>query len=174
MCVYAHTCAHIPAYMTHTHTYIHTYLLMLAMWNHGDCHLRDILGFRFFIFSKKTKTCKSLFLCMLAMCTCVYMHMPVHTFLHTYTHMSVLHVFVCFICDAKNTHLYNIAWVFVFTVFMLANVCICTYLCTHSCIYATHLHTYLLMLAMWNHVDCHFGNILGFRIVIFKKTKTRK
>ena len=86
MCVYAHTCAHIPAYMTHTHTYIHTYLLMLAMWNHGDSHLRDMLGFRFFIFSK-TKTCKWLFLCMLAMCTCVYMNMDVHTCLHTYTHM---------------------------------------------------------------------------------------
>ena len=122
-----------------------------------------------FLFFPKTKTCKWLFLCVFAMCTCVYMHIPVHTSLHTYTHMSVFDVFACFICGKENTHLYNIAWVFVITVFMWTNVCICTYLCAHSCIYGTHthLHTYILMLAMLNHGDCHFNDILGFRNFIF-------
>ena len=95
-----------------------------------------------FLFKKKLKLVNDCsYVCWPCAHVCICTHLCAHSCIHT--HMSVLYVFVCFICGAKHNHLYNVAWVFVFTVLMLTYVCICTYLCIHSCIYDTHTPIYI-------------------------------
>ena len=79
---------------------------------------------------------------MLAMCTCVYMHAPVHTSLHTYTHRYVLHVFAFFICNAK-THTCTLLLVCLWLLCPCAQMCVYAHTCTHIHAYMTHTPTYI-------------------------------
>ena len=153
MCVYAHTCAHIPA---HIHTYVCVRCFCL-----------------FYLWYKKhplVQYCLGICVYCVHVDKCVYMHMPVHTFLHTYTHMCVFDVFACFICGKKKHPLVQYC-VGVCDYCVHVDKCVYMHLPVHTFlhIWHTHTHTYILMLAMLNHGNCHFMDILGFRIFIFFK-----